>query len=290
LEYNSLLKGLCPPEGIKYLKRYFTLLEGAKEVSKGQYGEWHHFLPASLFPQFKNRKAHPWNQKRISAKTHFVAHYLLYRALRNQKMTCAWLYMFAQARHIDERHLNIYAEKYATAKARLNHDTSSGKTVVVDDKGVVSRVDVNDKRILSGELKSINAGKVVVIDPKTGECLRIDKSDSRYVSGLLRGIRTGLVRCVNPKTGETIGDFPTDYPKILSGEYRTMPNHLYKTGKNTQGKRNFLKHNSECRGKKWFNNGVKSKQFFSGDEALDRGYPHSGLLPNAHRGRPKIIK
>ena len=131
MDYKNKLESMCPPEGTEYLARYFTLLDESDEIPKNQYGEWHHLLPVSVFPELKNKKLNPWNQKRISAKAHFIAHYLLHKALHHKKMTSAWLYMFAQARHLDEWELDGYADEYAATKAKLNYDTSRGKVVVV---------------------------------------------------------------------------------------------------------------------------------------------------------------
>jgi len=60
---------------------------GAPIQSKELYGEKHHVLPSSLFPGHKKNKL---NLKRISAKDHFIAHYLLWKAYPE-----TWQMMFA---------------------------------------------------------------------------------------------------------------------------------------------------------------------------------------------------
>lgn len=43
--------------------------------------ERHHVLPRSIFPEFSDLDAHPWNQKDLNPEDHLLAHYYLYRAL-----------------------------------------------------------------------------------------------------------------------------------------------------------------------------------------------------------------
>lgn len=99
----------------KYLKQYLEHIFNATIQSKDVYGEHHHILPQSIFPQYIKNKS---NIKRISAKDHFIAHFLLYKAYpNNQKIIFAFKMMFNMYKKIDnEKLLNHYAIEYEQAK------------------------------------------------------------------------------------------------------------------------------------------------------------------------------
>ena len=72
-----------------------------------------------------------------------------------------------------------------------------GKVVVVDTRnGCILKVDKDDPRYLSGELKHISTGKATVID-ESGNAYQVDKNDPRILSGELRHISTGKVTVVD---------------------------------------------------------------------------------------------
>jgi hypothetical protein len=61
-----------------------ALMEYLRFVSKASLleGFIHHILPVSLFPEYSNLKAFPWNSITLSYQDHVQAHFLLYKALR----------------------------------------------------------------------------------------------------------------------------------------------------------------------------------------------------------------
>ncbi len=60
------------------------------------------------------------------------------------------------------------------------------------NNGKTHKVNKNDERYLSGELKGITTGKIVVRD-KDGNTFNIDKDNPRYLSGELKGVTSGRV-------------------------------------------------------------------------------------------------
>lgn len=87
--------------------------------------ERHHVLPRSIFPEFSDLDAHPWNQKDLNPEDHLLAHYYLYRALPlNACAAMAFrmmvgVYNFNRLRHSGFRPslLQGMCEAYARAKA-----------------------------------------------------------------------------------------------------------------------------------------------------------------------------
>jgi len=49
----------------------------------------HHILPKSLYPEFENLKVNPWNNATLDYKAHYLAHYMLAKALGGN-MWYAW--------------------------------------------------------------------------------------------------------------------------------------------------------------------------------------------------------
>jgi len=124
------------------------------------------------------------------------------------------------------------------------------RVTVVDKSGNFMSVGIDDERYISGELSSIQKGKVIVKDNnnklvvskddpryingelvaltrgtvmvrgKDGKCFRVDKNDPRYVSGELKGSTYNMV-CVYDINDITKKGFSVDkdHPKYISGEY-----------------------------------------------------------------------
>jgi hypothetical protein len=66
-------------ESNKYSKCYLNIITKArKRIAKNkEYVEIHHILPKSIYPEYKNLKKHPWNGVELSAREHFICHWLL---------------------------------------------------------------------------------------------------------------------------------------------------------------------------------------------------------------------
>ena len=107
-----------------------------------------------------------------------------------------------------------------------------GVICVVDSNGNKHLVPLDDPRYLSGELVSVNRGKVTVKD-KYGNVFHVDSDDPRYLSGELVGQTFGKVT-VKDKYGNVF-QVDSDDPRYLSGELVG----LFKNRKHTEeAKRN----------------------------------------------------
>lgn len=67
---------------------------------------------------------------------------------------------------------------------------TAGKIVTKDDQGNTKLLSVNDERIQTGELKTINSGMTTVKD-SSGNIFSVTVDDPRYISGELVGITKG---------------------------------------------------------------------------------------------------
>lgn len=67
----------------KYLTWYYSIIENAKKQDRkdGNYYENHHILPESIFPQFRKEE---WNFVSLSAREHFLCHWLLVKFTVNE--------------------------------------------------------------------------------------------------------------------------------------------------------------------------------------------------------------
>ncbi len=69
---------------------YFTFLEEKLDTNIKKPFERHHILPSSLFPEYKKNKE---NIIKLSPKNHFIAHYLLAKAVKEKQMIFAFYQM-----------------------------------------------------------------------------------------------------------------------------------------------------------------------------------------------------
>lgn len=97
----------------RMLRRYFKFMECVPVVGQEVYGESHHILPRSMFPQYEHSD---WNIKRIDARAHYIAHHLLWKALRNQEMTHAFWWM-SHAMRPGRKYKKVSSKTYAILKS-----------------------------------------------------------------------------------------------------------------------------------------------------------------------------
>jgi hypothetical protein len=84
---------------LNYFEKYFYSFE---KYRVNCIMEKHHIFPVSLFPEYKKEK---WNKVKISAREHFLLHFLLYKAIKSSSM----VYAFNQMR----RYLKTSSCQYA---------------------------------------------------------------------------------------------------------------------------------------------------------------------------------
>lgn len=116
----SIYKSLSDlPHNPHYLKRYISFIEHFDGTGNVK----HHILPKSLFPEFSSLKENPWNQSRLSHRAHYVAHWLLWKALSSEKM----FFSFWAMTNKDKQKIN--SKTYAQLReqhTQWNKETKAG--------------------------------------------------------------------------------------------------------------------------------------------------------------------
>jgi hypothetical protein len=100
METEGILASL--PHNPHYLQRYIRLVRcwAVQDIPNDVYVERHHICPKSLFPEYSDGRRHPWNLLKLTARQHFIAHWLLWKAFRNRSMAWAFRSMFMEnAKH-----------------------------------------------------------------------------------------------------------------------------------------------------------------------------------------------
>ena len=100
------------------LTTYLSFIARAESPEREAYGETHHILPKAMFPEFRLKREHPWNQKRLRAQDHFIAHWLLFKLFPdNHQVLCAWRVLWANKYgHLSEDTLQKFAKEYESSK------------------------------------------------------------------------------------------------------------------------------------------------------------------------------
>lgn len=101
-----------------YLNRYFKFIRSRTPVAG--YVEAHHIYPRSMFPQLADD---PNNIIRLTAREHFIAHWMLHKAFGG-KMTQAFMYMKTGA---SQRYWNLNSKSYETLRAEFGRFWSERK-------------------------------------------------------------------------------------------------------------------------------------------------------------------
>jgi hypothetical protein len=73
------------PHNDHYLKRYFNFINACCQSNSSKtkeelgYIEQHHFLPKSLWIEYKSLNKNVWNKAILTARQHFIAHWMLWK-------------------------------------------------------------------------------------------------------------------------------------------------------------------------------------------------------------------
>ncbi|HET8686335.1 MAG TPA: hypothetical protein VFM18_06685, partial [Methanosarcina sp.] len=71
------------PHNKHYLNRYFNFIQqccqanSLKTKEELGYTEKHHICPKSIFPEHKKFRSNKWNKAVLTARQHFIAHWML---------------------------------------------------------------------------------------------------------------------------------------------------------------------------------------------------------------------
>jgi hypothetical protein len=103
---------LPEPKSYRYLNRYYKLIEHYSKIIFDGYTETHHILPKSM-----GGNEDKTNLIVLSARVHFIAHYLLWKAYQNQSMAAAFILMKGcnrgQKRHYNSKLYEKVKQEYS---------------------------------------------------------------------------------------------------------------------------------------------------------------------------------
>lgn len=272
------------PHNSHYLHKYIRFINNCqlKNINYKGYTEKHHICPRAIdmFPEYASFVEHPWNCAILTARQHFIAHMLLWKAYNNDSMTRAF---GAMSNYFSVKNSKMYQtirEKYSklvskqmrnTVTVRTHDGTckriskkefdnndmifgsTKGMTYAVGNKGNGYYVKKDDPRFKTGELKGNNADTITITDGKTNR--RIHPNDD-IPSGWYRGMTKD-----SPKGSMWINDGKTS--KMFKGDqipkgwvkgrlFKTKPKHVGSVGK------------------MWITNGSQSKMINSQDNIPHR--------------------
>ena len=166
MNFYSYLKDISKNE--HYLIRYTKFINFCRNQNiNSNYTEKHHILPVSLFPEFKKDQN---NIVLLSARQHFLAHWMLAKLTNSPKMWFAFNQM---------RRIGINSVLYEYARKEISKVISQSNTGKVRSSEHIDAI----KRSLKGKRPAKNI--------ETGFITWEDKTDPRWGSGLLVSPRQG---------------------------------------------------------------------------------------------------
>lgn len=156
-------------KSIHYFERYLKLLEWFttinKSTNKGIYLESHHLLPKAddMFPEYKSFKDYPWNKVRLTARQHFIAHWVLWKAFGGSQIYAFRCFIDQiDCKNNKRRDLKVTSKVYEELKIQAFSflgETRKHKATYVDSNGNKIYCRTDDPRVLSGELISSAKGR-----------------------------------------------------------------------------------------------------------------------------------
>lgn len=248
-----------------YLDRYIKFIEGCDVKNKNfcGYVERHHILPKgkNLFPEYKSFKKYPWNEIKLTARQHFLAHMMLRKVYYWSRSAnhAAWRMAnnkncngkIGNDKKVTSRHYQLIKEnlKHTVETKRKIGEWSRGKTYEeIYDKDQAnllrkSRSISNSSRRLSDETKrkigSKNKGSVGNPGPMKEETKR--KLSKSHMN---KSVKNGRIYIIYDNNGnEYKGEyglrrlwkentdgapFPTSWKKMEIGVMVTIKRRKYK--------------------------------------------------------------
>ena len=154
------------PHNAHYLKRYYNFIlccgEFNKTLPAEVYTERHHICPKSedLFSEYKDFRQFPWNKVVLTARQHFLAHWMLFKAYRNQSTAYSLRTMSrGQSNRYQSRSKSKNYELIRRETKQIVSESQKGIASYRDSQGNTVTCSTTDPRVLSGELTSTSKGR-----------------------------------------------------------------------------------------------------------------------------------
>jgi uncharacterized protein Usg len=150
-----------------YLNRYVAFIEACAQKNVGYEGitESHHILPKAndMFPEYECFETHPWNKIRLTPRQHFIAHWILWKALGGSQSYAFHCFITqVDCGNNHRQNLRVTSKVYEELKKQSSAFVSEqaiGKAAYIDKEGNRFRCRTDDPRVLSGELVSTTKGR-----------------------------------------------------------------------------------------------------------------------------------
>jgi hypothetical protein len=93
-----------------YLNRYVNFIKycSTLDSDRSDYFEKHHILPVSLFPQYKRVGDTPWNLIKLTAREHYIIHWILAKAFGGKLWYAFNIMNISSESHQSNRYKNSY--------------------------------------------------------------------------------------------------------------------------------------------------------------------------------------
>jgi hypothetical protein len=128
------------PHNEHYLTRYFKFILSCKH-SPEDYTEKHHICPKAkdLFPEYSKLKTHPWNMAVLTARQHFIANWMLWKAypkIASQFYAFDAFVNIADKNSLHKRSVKINSTSYSILKAFRSEQMKGDRNYFAKNKFV----------------------------------------------------------------------------------------------------------------------------------------------------------
>lgn len=184
------------PHNKHYLDRYFNFIlaygQANSSLPYDVYTEKHHICPKAkdLFPEYKSFRECPWNKVILTARQHFIAHWMLWKAYGGSQTQAFWL-MYGKSKDS-----SVY-QNLRTENVNLISERMKGYSTYKNSIGQTFWLSINDQAVLFKEVVPINTGRIqnmILCVDKDGNEIVCDKNDPRVILGELKHFLSGTKR------------------------------------------------------------------------------------------------
>lgn len=156
MTWDEMISALIKKGGNEhYSKRYINFIKRCKDKNENmeyEYTENHHILPKAkgYWPEYRLRSEHPWNTVTLTAEQHFIAHWILARALGG-RMWFAFNMMFVSSTNGNRAEFTNKKERkiYSDLRQNMKHELrikSLGRKLTEEQKAKLKAATTGRKR------------------------------------------------------------------------------------------------------------------------------------------------
>lgn len=185
---------------LEFLEEYFIFLSNKVNPFLEKPFEKHHILPSALFPEYDKIKI---NLIKLTPKDHFIAHYLLAKAIKEKQS----IFAFNQMKRVLKKYGKDYKDLEYLSNLYQEFREELSKLLSELVKFYNSNLSEEEKKIKSEATSKRFKGKVPVrfLDGSTG---LISKTHPDYLSGIVVSVQTGTTRSEKAKENFRISNSP----------------------------------------------------------------------------------